>query len=141
MDHYKTERYLPYLQDILLGYNKATHSSTGVSPNFAWDNKSIHPQIREKLQLYYNKIKKKKPPFKDGDVVRIKSFSNSAFTKGYEIQNNQELFTIHSVTTHFPIPMYELKCIESGDKDVLKGKFYGHELVKVGPEVYKVNIL
>ena len=51
MDHYKTERYLPYLQDILSGYNKTSHSSIGVAPDFAWSNKSVHPKIRGKLQL------------------------------------------------------------------------------------------
>ena len=137
MDHYKTERYLPYLQDILSGYNKTPHSSIGVSPDFAWSNKSAHPKIREKLQLYYNKIKNKKPSFHKGDIVRIKSLSNSAFTKGYEIQNNQELFIIQSVNTNFPIPMYTIKSLENKNEDILKGKFYGHELVKVGHDLDK----
>ena len=51
MDQYKTEKYSPHLQDILIGYNNSYHSSIGVSPNVAWNNKSTHPQIRGKCNL------------------------------------------------------------------------------------------
>ena len=61
MDQYKTEKYSPHLQDILIGYNNSYHSSIGVSPNVAWNNKSTHPQIREKLQTYFSKFSRKLP--------------------------------------------------------------------------------
>ena len=131
MDHYKTENYIPYLQNILLGYNNAYHSTIGVSPNIAWNNKSTHPQIREKLQIYYNKFTRKQPKFKIGNVVRIKRIPKSSFTKGYDIQNNQELFEISNVSLNLPIPMYEIKSLENPEEGTLKGKFYANELVRI----------
>ena len=71
-----------------------------------------------------------KPRFKIGDIVRIKSLTNSAFTKGYEIQNNSELFTVETITSHLPLPMYELKSMSNPSEGKLKGKFYGYEMTK-----------
>ena len=131
MDHFKTERYIPHLDNILEGYNNSNHRSIGVSPNIAWNDKSIHPQIREKLQLYYDKFKHKKPKFQIGDIVRIKLLHKSSFFKGYDIQNNQELFEIYRVTINLPVPMYEIQSLENPNEGVLKGKFYEYELTKV----------
>ena len=131
MDQYKTEKYSPHLQDILIGYNNSYHSSIGVSPNVAWNNKSTHRQIREKLQTYYNKFTRKQAKLKIGDIVRIRLLSKSSFTKGYDIQNNQELFKINNISSNLPIPMYEIKSLENPEEGVLRGKFYGNELIKV----------
>ena len=134
MDTYKTERYLDSLESLLEGYNNAKHSTIGISPNDAWNNKSTHVHIREKLQKYYNKFNKTKPRFKIGDIVRIKLLPKSSFVKGYDIQNNQELFEIHKITSNLPIPMYQIKSIEKPEEDVIKGQFYGHELTLASKE-------
>ena len=134
MDTYKTERYLDSLESLLEGYNNAKHSSIGISPNDAWNNKSTHPQIREKLQVYYDKFTKIKPRFEIGDIVRIKLLPKSSFLKGYDVQNNQELFVIHSISTNLPIPMYQIKSIDNPEEDVIKGQFYGHELTLYSKE-------
>ena len=134
MDTYKTERYLDSLESLLEGYNNAKHSTIGISPNDAWNNKSTHPQIREKLQKYYSKFTKTKPRFKIGDIVRIKLLPKSSFSKGYDIQNNQELFEIHKITSNLPIPMYQIKSIDKPEEDVIKGQFYGHELTLASKE-------
>ena len=128
MDSNKTENYIDSLKSILEGYNNSTHSSIGLPPNIAWSDKSTHPRIREKLQIYYNKFTKIKPRFKVGDIVRIKLLPKSSFLKGYDVQNNQELFVIHSISTNLPIPMYQIKSIDNPEEDVIKGQFYGHEL-------------
>ena len=60
MDANKTEKYINSLESLLEGYNNAKHSSIGTSPDIAWNNKSIHPIIRERLKKYYNKLKKTK---------------------------------------------------------------------------------
>ena len=137
MDSNKTENYIDSLASILEGYNNATHSSIGVPPNVAWNDKSTHPRIREKLQVYYNKFPKIKPRFKVGDIVRIKLLPKSSFLKGYDVQNNQELFEIHSISTNLPIPMYQIKSVDSPGDDVIKGQFYGHELTIVSKEFLK----
>ena len=61
MDSNKTERYITQLDSLLQGYNESKHSSTGISPNLAWNNKSTHLHIRENLQKYYDKSTKKSP--------------------------------------------------------------------------------
>ena len=63
--------------------------------------------------------------------MRIKSLTNSAFTKGYDVQNNSELFTVETVTSHLPIPLYEIKSLNNPLEGKLKGKFYGYEMTKV----------
>ena len=131
MDHFTTEKYITHLEQILEGYNNSNHSTIGVSPNVAWSDRSIHPLIREKLQLYYDKFKRKNPKFRVGDIIRIKLLHKSSFFKGYDIQNNQELFEIYRVFMNLPVPMYEIQSLENPDEGILKGKFYGHELTKV----------
>ena len=130
MDANKTEKYINSLESLLEGYNNAKHSSIGTSPDIAWNNKSIHPIIRERLQKYYNKFKKTKPKFNIGDTVRIKMLPKSSFHKGYDIQNNQELFEIHEVSKNLPIPMYQIHSLEKPEEGVIKGQFYGHELTR-----------
>ena len=88
MDTYKTERYLDSLESLLEGYNNAKHSTIGISPNDAWNNKSTHPQIREKLQKYYSKFTKTKPRFKIGDIVRIRECSPFSKSKRWEVLTN-----------------------------------------------------
>ena len=56
------------------------------------------------------------------------------FLKGYDVQNNQELFVIHSISTNLPIPMYQIKSIDNPEEDVIKGRFYGHELTMYSKE-------
>ena len=71
------------------------------------------------------------PKLKIGDIVRIKLLPKSSFHKGYEIQNNQELFQIHKIMTNLPVPMYQLQSMEKPEEGVIKGHFYGHELTLV----------
>ena len=134
MDTNKNERYIDSLESLLEGYTTSSRSSIGLPPNVAWNNKSTHPQIREKLQKYYSKFTKTKPRFKIGDIVRIKLLPKSSFSKGYDIQNNQELFEIHKITSNLPIPMYQIKSIDKPEEDVIKGQFYGHELTLASKE-------
>ena len=137
MDSNKTERYITQLDSLLQGYNESKHSSTGISPNVAWNNKSTHLHIRENLQKYYDKFTKKKPKLKIGEAVRIKTLSKSSFTKGYDIQNNQEIFEIFEISTNLPIPMYQIRSLKNPEEGVIKGSFYGHELTKVSKERIK----
>ena len=49
MDTNQSEPFISHLPTILHGYNESVHSTTAVSLNVAWENKSTHPQIRERL--------------------------------------------------------------------------------------------
>ena len=130
MDTNKTENYIPHLDSLLQGYNNSTHSTIGISPNLAWNDKSTHHQIRERLQKYHNRFRKRKPRFKFGDVGRIKLIPTSYFSKGYDIQNNQELFKIHHILTNLPTLIYQIISLKTPGDGIVKGNFYGYDLVK-----------
>ena len=79
MDSNKTENYINSLWSILEGYNNAPHSSIGLPPNVAWNDKSTHPRIRDKLQVYYDKFPKIGLRFEIRDIVQIKLLPTSSF--------------------------------------------------------------
>ncbi len=66
--------------------------------------------------------------------MRIELLSKSSFLKGYDAQNNQELFEIYNILSNLPIPMYQIKSIDNPEEDVIKGQFYGHELTMTSKE-------
>ena len=90
-----------------------------------------HTHKLERLQKYYNKFTKKSPRYNVRDVVRIKLLPKSSFSKGYDVQNNQELFEIFKVLTNLPIPMYQIRSFKNPEKGVIKCSFYGHELTVI----------
>ena len=58
--------------------------------------------------------------------MRITNFP-SKFQRGYEIQNKDEVFVIHSINEKLPLPLYNLHTY--GDpSDEIKGSFYENEL-------------
>ena len=66
--------------------------------------------------------------------MRIKLLPKSSFSKGYDVQNNQEIFEIHKKPTILPIPRHQIKSIDKPQEDVIKGQFYSHELTLVSKE-------
>ena len=40
------------------------------------------------------------------------------------------MFTVETITSHLPLPMYELKSMSNPSEGKLKGKFYGYEMTK-----------
>ena len=68
----------------------------------------------------------KKPTFKNGDRVRISKY-DLLFRKGYKPQFTREVFEIVAIATRKP-PTYTIKD-EQGE--IIQGKFYQKELIKV----------
>ena len=68
----------------------------------------------------------KKPTFKIGDKVRFSKY-DLLFRKGYKLQFTREVFEIVALSTRKP-PTYTIK-VEQGE--VIQGKFYQKELIKV----------
>ena len=46
------------------------------------------------------------------------------------VRNNQELFKIHHILTNLPTPMYQIISLKNPGDGIIKGNFYGYELVK-----------
>ena len=68
----------------------------------------------------------RKPKFKVGDRVRVSKY-DLPFRKGYKPQFTRKVFEIVAITTRKP-PTYTIKD-EQGE--VIQGKFYQKELIKV----------
>ena len=65
--------------------------------------------------------------FKVGDHVRITK-KDMPFRKGYQQQFTNEVFKVVNVATITPVRTYELEAL---DGEIICGKFYGEELIKV----------
>ena len=80
------------------------------------------------LSILYDKLLRKfrKPQFKIGDRVRISKYDYS-FRKGYNPQFTQEVLEIVAISSGKP-PTYTIKYEQD---EIIRGKFYQKELVKV----------
>ena len=80
------------------------------------------------MSLFYSKLLRefKKPIFQNIDRVRISKY-DLPFRKGYKPQCKREVFEIVAIATKKP-PTYTIKD-EQGE--VIQGKFYQKELIKV----------
>ena len=80
------------------------------------------------MSILYSKLLRefKKPIFKIGERVRI-SKSDLLFRKGYKPQFTREVSEIVAIATGKP-PRYTIK---DEQDEVIRGKFYQKELIKV----------
>ena len=123
---YDTKRYIDVLDRLVEGYNESIHSTIHMSPNKATLLQNQH-LVRQANEIYFSKalLKKRKPQYKVGDVVRIRLMP-SKFRRGYQNQFTDELFYIAKVNTDMPIVTYNLRGLE--DNDDIIGRFYSSEL-------------
>ena len=82
-------------------------------------------------------MKKQKPKFKIGDIVRI-ALKKSQFHRSYNLQRTYERFVVCSVDTKLKIPRYLLKD-ENGI--AIKGHFLAHEMIIVDLDRYRAEII
>ena len=136
----ETVRFIHVLPAIVKTYNTRGHRSLkGLAPNEAFLKKN-RTYVRGLHMERYAKVKKRKPNLKVGDIVRVKSAPSSKVAtaaRSYVQQFKGEYFTIVRVNTKLPIPMYELKSLDSGETII--GQFYESELSKLEPESFKVE--
>ena len=79
IDTNENERNIDSLESFLEGCNNSNHSSIGLHPNVAGNNKSIHQEIRENVLMYYNIFTKTKFRFRIGEILKIKLLPQSSF--------------------------------------------------------------
>jgi hypothetical protein len=128
----------PLMPLFLAAYNNTYHRMIGTTPAIAENDESTHVEISKKLSTYHEKIKPKKILFHVGDLVRLAKLRGK-FDKGYNDRATTEIFKIHNVFTNMKIPMYEVSNYDG--TEILKGRFYANELVKVTApqEVYRIE--
>ena len=136
MTENETQRYIDVLPKIVETYNNRNHRMIGTTPFIAETDPSIHLSIRNKASKYHQKIKKKPVVFKVGDTVWIAKLKTK-FSRGYNEQQQLEIFRIKEVKTKNIIPMYVLETY-NGDETII-GSFYAFELVKVSGDVFRIE--
>ena len=92
------------------------------------DMESNHVRNSDFMSILYSKLLRdnKKPKFEVGDRIR-NSKHDLPFRKGYKPQFTQEIFEIVAIATKEP-PLYTIK---DEQKEVIRGKFYETELIRV----------
>lgn len=114
-------KYLDILNSVLQSYNNSVHSSTGYPPS------QVKPQdqgiIFERLYGYRPMVRH---DFRVGDRVRI-SKAKKVFRRGYLPNWTEEVFEVYKCFSKNP-PTFLLQDLKG---NVLKGRFYAHELQKV----------
>jgi hypothetical protein len=141
LTHNQTETYIHELDSLLATYNERKHRTLKYMSPAAAELDQNQAQVLAAHSERYAKLatKRKRPKYKIGDRVLVKSLPTNRFHRGYHHSFRREHFEIIEVKTRMPIPMYILRSLNKGD--VIQGGFYAEELEKIKGEVFKIQIL
>jgi co-chaperonin GroES (HSP10) len=137
----QTESFSNFLPDLLHTYNNRKHRSLKWMTPHEAEQEENQARVLAAHNEHYAKIasKRKKPKYKVGERVLIKSLPSNRFHRGYHQSFRLEQFEIIEVKTNMPIPMYILQSLNQGD--VISGAFYAEELQPVKGDVFKIQVL
>ena len=113
-------KYRHKLPQFITTLNSRTNSSIDMRPNTVKNCDFLSILYSEPLREF------KKPAFKFGDRVRTSKY-DLLFRKGYKPQFTREVFEIVAIATKKP-PTYTIK---DEQDEIIQGKFYQKELIKV----------
>ena len=127
MENKWTYQYINKLAQFVQTINSRVNRVTKLAPN-----KVSKKHVPDLISIAAKQSSKfvKKPKFKVRDTVRIAK-EDLPFKKGYKQSFTDETFTIINIPTFNP-PTYNLRD-QSGE--IIKGKFYEPELVKVNGRI------
>ena len=115
---------------IIEAYNNTPHAAFHLALSPA---QAMHPANRNTvlniLTDTYGKVRRRKPKFDVGDLVRIKRFRN-VFARGYTAHFSDEIYKIKSVNKRLKIPTYTVETTEESPQQ-LAGTYRQHELIHV----------
>ena len=131
---FETNRYIEYVQDIVKSYNLRKHRMIGMSPFEAEMNPYAALIINNIISKQELNIKKNLPNLKIGTYVRIAK-SKDKFSRGYDLQTQNEIFKIKSISTNKRKPLYYLTDYD-GSEDI-SGGFYKFELTPVDIDTFR----
>ena len=118
-----TLRYIDVLDRLVESYNARNHRILGCAPKDV--NETNERKIwKKQYGQYFKKYYSTKAKFKIGDTVRISKIKKT-FEKGYLPNFTKELFVIADVLRTHPTTYF----LRDSQDQVLKGAFYGEELV------------
>lgn len=131
-------RYIGVLDDLLISYNSAEHSSIKLRP--------VDVTRKNQNQAFENLYKKQsmrnmlKPPaikalLKIGNKVRLK-YILGAFERGYYPNWTDEVFVIHKIIPSFPKTIYKI----ANHLGVVEAqRYYADDLQAIKDEVYRIE--
>ncbi len=143
MTAHNTLEYVSVLGDIVESYNHSRHRALGKTPaevhtlrkpnQLIKQFKTMHYKSREKVRGTSSRL------LNIGDYVRLVGADRaSKFSRGFNIQNTEEIFRIDEVD-HRQYPVAYI--IKDLSNQPIQGLFYREELVKVQlPEVFPIII-
>ena len=124
MTHNGTTKYIDVLDKLVESYNKTYHRSIGMTPNQV--NIENEPKVWRRLYGDY-KMSQKRPIFKVGDYVRLKT-SAMVFRKSYEGKTwTEEVFKVVKVIKR-DVHVYQVQDLNGMP---IIGSFYSFELENV----------
>ena len=131
-----TYQFYDKLQLLLHTYNSRPHRMLGgLSPKeVEADPNNAH--VASENEKYLSKFKKKRPKYKKGTLVRIKS-EKVTFHKGYRPTFKTEIFKIVQVKDNLPVPLYTLGSLD--DQEILIGNFYQFQLTPVKQTQHRIQ--
>ena len=141
LEEAQTKTYINKLDGLLSLYNNRYHRIIKTAPAKA-EKEENYTKVRNALDLYYSKVKNKKPSFsfKIGDLVRITAHKKM-FQKGYYQSFLPKIYKIIEIISHLPITMYKIADKETNTPEA--GTWYGNELQLVSNDyndtLYKIE--
>lgn len=123
LDHNKTKNWYKLYKSITINYNSSPHRSHGFVPGKI--KKSDHDQILANLYKKFILMKRRKPKYIPGSVVRIANRKLKTFTKKHFAHWSEEVFRVKCVSHFFPVPAYK---IEDLSGNLIDGTFVEAEL-------------
>lgn len=117
--------YPTVLAELVKRYNDTPHRTIGMRPREVnvTNEKLVLEHINKKTANNLRRVKRTK--FNVGDKVRISKFKRT-FTKGYQPNWTNEVFTVDEIRPTIPITYY----LRDHEDKVIRGSFYEHELIK-----------
>jgi len=135
----KTRRFLDGLTDVMNTYlNRPHRTLKGLTPAFA-DRPENENEIWRIYDEKFQKLTKKQPVFKVGDIVRIKAEKQpmTEASRSYKQQFKSEFYIIRSINNRIAVPLYRLTA--AADDEKIEGTFYKEELNLVRDDTYSIE--
>jgi len=135
LTEFQTNRYIDELQNMVKSYNTRYHRMINMSPFEAENNEYAELYINNLISQKEIKIPRTKPKFKIGDKVRI-ALQRNTFTRGYQQQASNEIFTIHDINLKTRHPLYYL---QAANGENIQGGFYDFELALTSLDLFRIE--
>ena len=127
-----TNRWIDLIPRVLRLYHNSKHRTIKMTPIQA-EQPDNQDRLRESYEASWHlrEIKKKRPKFKVGDIVRIAPSNLQKFRRGYHAPQSIQYFLVHQVLTNFYIPRYKLR--EHNKTEPMAQSFWEDEMVRYNP--------